>query len=151
MGCLPNFIFQNNHLLGQRQGLYRLSRLDPGRIFGYKMFACSKYHIRTIILILYSKEKEEKNELTRLASDASNLRTTSTNDHTFVNNEKHQVDLNNHYSEPLIQFLAKYSNILYNRKVSIPLSITTERERIELPNPLNQPIPLTFSYSNDTN
>jgi hypothetical protein len=142
-------IFQNNHSLRQQQGSYGLSRLDPGRLFGYKMFACSKCNTATIIPILYSKEKEEKNELTRLYCDPSNLLTSSIDDHNLVNYEKHQVDFNNHNSEPLIQFLDKYSIIRFDRMISIPLSNIAEREQIELPNPLNQNIPLTFSYSKE--
>jgi hypothetical protein len=141
-------IFQNNYSLGQQHGSYGLSGLDPGRLFGYKMFACSKCNTRTIIPILYSKEKEEKNELTRLYCDPSNLLTGSINDHNLVNHEKHQVDFSNHNSEPLIQFLAT-SIPRFDRMISIPLSNTAEREQIVLPNPLNQNIPLTFSYSKE--
>ena len=67
----------------------------------------------------------------------------------MVNYEKHQVDFNNHNSEPLIQFLDKYSIIRFDSMISIPLSNTAEREQIELPNPLNQNIPLTFAYSKE--
>ena len=151
MGCLLHISnnFQNNHYLGQQEGSDGLSGIDPRRLFGYKMFACSKCHTATIIPILYSKEKEEKNELTRLYCDPSNLLTSSINDPNLVNNEKHQVDFNNHNSEPLIQFLDKYTLVRFDRMISIPLSNIAEREQIVLPNPVNQNIPLTFSYSKE--
>lgn len=93
--------------------------------------------------------KRRKNELTRLYCDPSNLLTSSINDHNLVNNEKHQVDFNNHNSEPLIQFLDKYTLVRFDRMISIPLSNIAEREQIVLPNPVNQNIPLTFSYSKE--
>lgn len=58
--------------------------------------------------------------------------------------------MNNHDPEPLIQFLAKYSKISFCYIVAIPLSnIEKQQQQLKLANPLNQLIPLTFSYSKE--